>query len=134
MSKAKLSTEYAVPVDRVDEYETELTVRLIERMYRFCRQHNIRLVILDIPRVSQGGEIQSSVPPGFQEKMRANSDLFIYSKDALHEYRNVAEFHVPHGHRHISEFTHLIYGVDVARAVSKWYDSKNGNSGQAISK
>ena len=93
------------------------------RMYRFCRQNDIRLVILDIPQVSQGGEIQSSVPSALYEKMRANRDLFIYSKEALHEYRNVAEFHVPHGHHHLSEFTHLIYGVEVARALANSHKS-----------
>ena len=117
-TKASLTTEYAIPVAQVDDYQSELMGLLIERMYGFCRQNNIRLVILDIPEVSQGNELQSSVPPALYEKMRANSDLFIYSKEALHEYRNVAEFHVPHGHHHISEFTHLIYGVEVARALA----------------
>ena len=126
--KAELTTEYAIPVDRVDQYQTDLMARLIERMYGFCRQNNIRLVILDIPGVSRGNEIQSSVPPALYEKMRTNSDLFIYSKNALHEYRNVAEFHVPHGHHHISEFTHLIYGVEVARALSNSHKSNKLHS------
>jgi len=47
-----------------------------------------------------------------------NSHKFIYSTETLHEYRNIAEFHVPHGHRHISETTHLFYGVEVAKYIA----------------
>jgi len=114
---ARLTTEYAIPVDQVDEYQLELMAKLIERMYIICRQHNIRLLILDIPVVSKVGEIRSSVPAGLYETLKSNSDFFIYSRDLLNEYRNVAELHVPNGDKHISEFTHLVYGMEVARAV-----------------
>ncbi len=121
--KARLTTEYAIPVNQVNEYELELMTKLIERLYAFCQQHNVRLVILDIPIASKKGQVLSSVPPDLYETMKSNSDFFIHSKDALNKYRNVAEIHVPHGNRHISKFTHLVYGMEVVRAisgVSKW--------------
>ena len=116
--KAKLLTEYAIPVGQVDEYQLDLTAKLIERMYKFCQRHSIQFLILDIPAVSKGGQIRSSVPAGLLETLRYNSDFFIYSKEVLNKYRNVAELHVAHGDRHISEFTHLLFGMEVARAVS----------------
>lgn len=117
-AKAKLTTEYAIPVNKVDGYQLRLMEKLIERMYAFCRDHDIRLIILDVPQFSENGRIRSSVPDGLYETLNSNSDLFIYSRNALEEYRNVAELHVPHGHRHISEVTHLVYGMLIARAVS----------------
>lgn len=116
--KAKLVTEYAIPMGQVDEYQLDLTAKLIERMYEFCQRHNIKLLILDIPVVSKEAEIRSSVPAGLYETLRNNSDFFIYSKDVLDQYRNVTEFHVAHGDKHISEFTHLLFGMEVARALS----------------
>ena len=118
-AKAKLQTEYAVPTGKVNDYQLELTARLIERIYTVCRRNNIRFIILDIPRFSKQGKIRSSVPPTLVDTMRANSDQFIYSKEILHDYRDAGEFHVLHGARHISELTHRLYGVETARSLIK---------------
>ncbi len=116
-AKAALTTEYAIAVDEVDTYQTELAAKLVERMYKFCRENNIKLIVLDIPRQIKNNEIRSSVPTELKTLFQQNSDAFIDSKETLREYRNVAELHLPNGSRHISEFTHLIYGVEIARTV-----------------
>jgi hypothetical protein len=122
-ARAKIQTEYAIPVDKVSAYQSKLAGKIIERTYRFCKQNNIKLIILDLPTISKRNEIQSSVTPDLQDLMRANSDVFMYSKELLHPYRNVADFHLPHGSRHISELTHMIFGIEIARTISQWQDS-----------
>ena len=117
-AKAELTTEYAIPVDEVDDYQTRLSAELIKRMAAFCKKNGIKLVILDIPRVAENnGQVKSSVPIELLDVMQTNSDRFVYSVTALHDYRNVAQLHVPNGHRHISEFTHMVYGLDVGRWI-----------------
>ena len=118
-SEAALQTEYAIPTEQITAYKETLMVRLLERMYEFCRKRGIRLIIVDIPAPSKpGGDMfRSSVPPAMVPEFRSNSDAFISSDEALGDYRNVAEFHLPHGHRHISEFTHLMLGLAAARAI-----------------
>jgi hypothetical protein len=116
-AKANLKTEYAIPVHEIDRYQMILMEHLIERMYTFCRRNNIKLVILDIPKVAVPGQVKSSVPEELLDVFQRNSDHLVYSKEILKDYRNVASFHLPHGHRHISEFTHLVYGVEVAKYI-----------------
>ena len=125
-SEAALQTEFAIPTEQISTYKEALMVRLLERMNDFCRKRGIRLIIVDIPRraKSGGGVFRSSVPPAMVPAFRANSDAFISSDEVLGDYRNVAEFHLPHGHRHISEFTHLMLGLAVTRAILEGLDSQ----------
>lgn len=113
----EIMTEYAIPTEEVNSFKAELATKLIERMYKFCKNNNITLIILDIPLISKNGELENSVPDDMRSIMESNSDKYIYSKSTLHEYRDVAEFRVPHGQRHISEFTHTIYGLSAAQFI-----------------
>lgn len=115
-AKAKLQTEYAISIEEADDYQQELAMRLIERMYKYCEEHKILFIILDIPQRSKGREIRSSVPPTLVERMRSNSHSFIYSKEVLQGHSNVTEFHLPHG-AHISELTHFLLGVAIAKIL-----------------
>ena len=51
--------------------------------------------------------------------MRASSELFIPAESVLAPYRGLTEFHVPHGHRHISEFSHLMLGKAAAEKIAE---------------
>ena len=45
----KQVTEYAVPtIDEYSDYQTLLTAELIKRMYKFCKENDIKLIVIDI--------------------------------------------------------------------------------------
>jgi hypothetical protein len=113
-SRAELETAYAIPVGQVDEYQMALMRALLQRMARFCHENNARFIVLDIPKIMKNSSIRPSMPSELIDEIVTMSDHFVYSKDVLDRYRNVAMLHLPHGHRHISELTHLVYGVNAA--------------------
>lgn len=111
-------TEYALPTQtEFSDYETALTSMLIKRMYDFCRTNNVKLIIVDIPQVSKFGGIKSSFASTLLDTAANHSDAYVDSVSLLGDYQGVAEIHLPHGHRHISEFTHAIIGVAVAKKI-----------------
>jgi len=126
---AKLTTEYTVLVGSAEDYEMRLEGELIRRMYGFCREHDARLVILDIPQVSHGTEVYSSVPVELLSTFRLNSDALIYSREALRGCHNPADLYGRRGGGHISELTHLIYGRELARIMAAWRDSASATGG-----
>lgn len=107
-----LVTEYAIPVGKISDYQISLEAKLLECMYTFCKSNDIKLIILDIPTL-QG----SSFPPELYEIAKNNCDIFINSASELNDYSGIAEIHVPYGHRHISEFTHILLGVTIAKSI-----------------
>jgi hypothetical protein len=114
---AEAVVEYAIPTtEEKSGYEVELSVALLDRLHRFCGDRGIWLIILDIPTLS--GE--SSFPPAIKDKIHELSDGYVDSSALLAEYVNVAELHRPNGHRHISEFTHAILGVNAAGQIDSW--------------
>ena len=126
---ADLQTEYTIPVDKITDYQIQLAGRLIQRMYALCRSRQIGLIIVDIPQI-HGENFKSSVPPSLQREMAANSDVFLSSESVLGAYRGIADFFVPHGQRHISEFSHLTLGIAVSRAIlSRMEDSPERSAG-----
>ena len=111
------AVEYAIPTsEEVSGYEIDLTAALLADLHRFCMDRGIGLIILDIPQVSG----KSSLPPSLRARIGELSDGYVDSTALLADYRNVVQLHVPHGARHISEFTHAILGVDAARQITAW--------------
>ena len=130
-AKEDLEAEYAVPAEALTDYRGELVVRLVERMYVAAQQIGARLIIVDIPaRRRWAGDAPeatdydrgaanfvSSVPSTLRPAFDTNSDRFITSEDVFAEFRGIIPLHRPHGHAHITEFTHALLGVAVARAI-----------------
>ena len=105
--------EYAVATKtRHSNPEVALAVALIERMRDFCRRHGIGLIVVDIPRPAADGAIVPSlsaqVVPGVE---------LVQSGELLREFDGAAELHVGHGHRHISELTHALIGIELGRRI-----------------
>jgi hypothetical protein len=115
---APVSTfEYAVPMKAaLSEYDVALAAALIERMQRFCSERSIRFMVADIPDV-RGMRPIPSMPPALVKRLRALGIELVDGPALLAPYDGAAETHLPHGHRHISEFTHTLLGVDIARRV-----------------
>ena len=111
-------TEYAVPQkDDFSSYEIELAAELLKRLYAVSVANDIKLIIVDIPIHGHDRGISTSFPEQLRPVAEQFSHAFIPSGPLLGEYAGVAELHAPHGHRHISEFTHTLIGVAVARAI-----------------
>ena len=112
----ELTTKFAVQKGEANEYEIALTQRLLERMYKFCQNNGIRLVVLDIPQVDKDS-FKTSIPPQLNEIIKDNSDIFIPSDKSLNDVHGITKIFVPRGHRHISEFTHSQLGIAVAEEI-----------------
>jgi hypothetical protein len=110
--------EYAVPTSATfSAYQIALAAALIERMHRFCMDHGIRFIVVDIPRSPAPYRYNSSLPPALLERLAAVRVEYISSQVLLEKFEGVAEIHIPHGHRHISEFTHTLIGTEIGRRI-----------------
>jgi hypothetical protein len=118
-ARKELATELAVTTGETSDYEKRLTARLIERMYRLCKDHGIVFILLDIPLYGGPGEFGSSIPSDLLDAFERTNHALIHSEDVLSPYRHVAEFHLPHGQHHISEVSHMLLGVAVAQSIER---------------
>jgi hypothetical protein len=115
----EIATELAVATGEADDYEKRLVARLIERMYRLCKDRGIVFILLDVPQYSGPGEFRSSIPSDLIGELKRNADALIQSEEVLSTYRHLAEFHLPNGQHHISELSHMLLGVAVAQAIEQ---------------
>ncbi|HEX6114133.1 MAG TPA: GDSL-type esterase/lipase family protein [Geminicoccaceae bacterium] len=109
--------ELAVATAQADNYQKQLAEQLLKRMYLLCQENDVLFIVLDIPEPSETAQFASSIPEDLVDAFDRYSDALIQSEEALARYRGVAEFHVPHGQRHISEMSHMLLGVEVAETV-----------------
>jgi hypothetical protein len=112
------SFEHVLPTaSEVSREQAALSVALIDRMGRFCKERGIRLVVVDIPIRTKQARIASSFRPPLRSQMDASGIDYIDSRSSLGIYDGVAELFVPHGHHHISEFTHTILAVAIGQRL-----------------
>jgi hypothetical protein len=98
--------------------EIDLAVALLERMHRFCTERGSRLIVVDIPAMPGPHRFESSIPERMRQQLAASNIEVIESRALLGEYDGAAEFHVPHGHNHISELTHAMIGVRLGEKIA----------------
>lgn len=115
-AQASVGTETAVGSAIHADYPQTLTLQLLQRLHRACRDRGIPLVLLDIPWVAED-RFGPSVPPDLRALFEAASDYYINGTALLQDYAGLAELHVRHGQRHISEFSHLILGSEIGRRL-----------------
>jgi len=121
-SKYDITTHYAIRTqEHYSEYEKNLTRNILSRMYSFCRQRNIHLIIIDIPEC----DMRSAIPTDMLCDFRDCSDALFYSQDMLLDYKKLNTTHVPHGQRHISSETHQLFGKKIAEYVIKHNNLKS---------
>ena len=111
---AEAQFEYAVAKKAAySEDELALAAALIERMAAFCQAHAIRFIVVDIPRTSGPYRIADSLPEGLLPGIEVVS-----SRELLAPFDGAVELHRPHGHQHISEFTHALIGAELGRRIA----------------
>jgi hypothetical protein len=113
--RKKLTTEYAIRVSEVDQYERELAVALIERMKAVTHAAGIRLVVVEIPSVDLSGRRRPSVPDDLVPAISSACDVYVPASAYLAGVKTV---HV-HGLHHISEETHARIAEVLDRIVSE---------------
>ncbi|MCB9653972.1 MAG: hypothetical protein H6729_07595 [Deltaproteobacteria bacterium] len=121
-SENAIATEYSIPTEEVGDYKRALAEVLFERLHAVCGAHKIPLIVLDIPSMDYGDREKafiSSIPPDFEEDLRKAADALILSDDVLGRYRGLTDIHLPYGHNHISEFSHLMLGLRVTDEILK---------------
>jgi lysophospholipase L1-like esterase len=110
--------EFAIATrDEHPPYAVALAVALIERMQRFCSERGIRLVLVDIPQPGGPYRLRSSLPEATVKQLHEAQIELIHSRTLLGEVDGAAELHRTRGHRHISEFTHTLIGVELGRRI-----------------
>jgi hypothetical protein len=115
---AQAGIEYAVANgEKLSLYEIELAAALLTRMHLFCKSRQFRFMVVDIPRKPARYRFASSFPPQLLAKLRQAGIEYIASESILSAYDAAAEFHLPHGHYHISEFTHAVIAAEIGRRL-----------------
>jgi lysophospholipase L1-like esterase len=107
-AKKELTTEYAVRVSDISEYEKRLVVRLLQQMHAAAQAANIPFIIVEIPSPVSDGDPrawQPSVPDDLVAVMTSSCDVYVPARAYLADTRKGGVF-VPHGQRHINEQTH----------------------------
>jgi hypothetical protein len=118
---ANRATEYAVPTKQeFSQHQTALGLALLKRMGDFCHEHQAKFIILDIPRMEGQRDFASSFPTSVLPSVKPLADGYIDSPALLADYQRVVEVHRPHGHRHISDFTHAVLGVAAAKKIEQF--------------
>jgi len=103
-------------------YQYDLTVALLQRMHAFCRQHGAKLIIVEIPQDEKAGF--SSIPSELREPFRQNCDVLLDSELVNGDYRGLMQLSMPHGHHHITKGTHMLIGIQIAKAMERsWGDA-----------
>jgi hypothetical protein len=93
-------------------YEVALAVALIERMQKFCRDRGMRLIVVDIPRETGRYGITESISAGL-----LGDAEYVGGGALFGEVGGVAETLVANGHRHISELSHALIGLELGRRI-----------------
>jgi hypothetical protein len=110
--------EYAVPTTTAHSaYAIALTEALIIRMQRFCDNQQIRLLVIDIPTRTGQYRSSSSLPEAMRMSLASGAVEIIGAESLLKDFNGSVTMHVPHGARHISEFTHALIGAEVGRRI-----------------
>jgi hypothetical protein len=107
--------EYAVATKSAHSpYELALAAALVERMREFCETKGIRLIVVDIPRPKDAYGVVASLPPGLLKQVE-----LVNASELVADFDGAARLHVANGHRHISELTHAMLGVELGKRILK---------------
>lgn len=121
VAKKEITTEYAVQVSKVSDYEERLVLALLRQMHTLARSANIPFIIVEIPSPTSSADPRSwqpSVPDDLVSGVAANCDIYLPASAYLADARKGNIF-VPHGQRHISEQTHAKIAAELDRVLNE---------------
>ena len=103
-SRNKITTQYAIRVSGVDDYEKALALALLRRMKAITAAAHIPLIVVEIPETAST-DWAPSFPRDMKDDVTKLSDAYLPARTYLAGIP-AGEVHVPHGHHHITELTH----------------------------
>ncbi|MBL7996060.1 SGNH/GDSL hydrolase family protein [bacterium] len=107
---------YAIAVNRTrTQKELQLTTKLLERLFNSAREHGVRIIFVDIPQ----DDLENSLDRSMGPFVESNVDVYITGSKLVEPFKLHIDTHAPHGHRHISEFTHMVIGLEIAKAINR---------------
>lgn len=98
--------EYVGPTGEATPAQDALTVGLIKRMGQLGRENGILTILVDIPVPGPGNGVKTAFTTAVREAAAAHFDYVLASDEILGAKPSSQAAHVPHGHRHINEYTH----------------------------
>ena len=119
-ARAAIPVESAVATRAADEHETRLTAALLARLGSYCRSQGIKSLVLDLPQTDERVVARASLNPAARAAAQQHCDGVLAYEPLLEAYAGVAELHVAHGQRHITEFTHTLLGVAAGQRLLAW--------------
>jgi hypothetical protein len=118
-ARENLTTEYAVRVSEVNDYEGNLAIALLRRIRAVANSADVPLIVVEIPSIAPDTSEAAwlpSVPSDLVPAMTASCDAYIPASAYLTDARK-GSVQVPHGQRHISEQTHAKIAAIVERTL-----------------
>jgi hypothetical protein len=113
--EAARETEFTAPTS-INEYKVDLTLALLQRLYAFCKSHDVMLIILDVPVRSKPAFLPS-VPTDLQSAFRESSDVLILSEEIFKPYIGLTSLHGLDGTGHPNAFSNVILGTAVGQKI-----------------
>lgn len=110
-ARAAVPVESAVATRAADEHESRLAAALLARLGEFCRSRGIKSLVLDLPQTDERLVARASLNAVAHAAAERHCDGVLAYAALLQPYAGVADLHVAHGQRHITEFTHALLGV-----------------------
>lgn len=118
--------ELAIATRRTySEYEIRLAARLIRRMSGFCRNRGIGFIIADLPRYDTQS---SSFPREMRDEMKSLCDAYVGSDSLVADWFGAMELHRLHGHHHITEAVHAVYGIAIGKSAEQYMKARQLSS------
>ena len=120
-NKKKSEPDYALPTKKTfNNYEIRLAHKLIREIYSVVKANNSKLILVDIPFPEGLKGAQSSMKNEFKELLEEGLDYdYLVTSDWTEQFEGGSVLHVPHGHRHISSFSHQVIGSKIGEVISK---------------
>lgn len=116
----------AATEEEVTDYKADLTVALLKRIHQVCRENGAKFIIVEIPQNPTAAG--PTFLTGLRDRLKESCDRLIDGEEALGDFLLSTGMHVPHGQKHINEFTHALLGVRVGNEIIALEGEKHSRS------
>lgn len=99
------------------QYQEKLTAALLQRMGQTCRNHGIKLIVVEIPNRTGPASFEPSLPPALREVAVASADTVLWSTNLFGNLPDRSVIFRPHGQWHLTEKAHSLIGEALAGLI-----------------
>lgn len=105
------------PRDSMDDYQSKLACRLVERLHQVSFNHQALFILLEIPKVERT-QVSHSWPAKVCSP-ESVSDVFVDGLALLQREAPNDTWYQPHGHRHWTPVSHAVAGRHLAELIAR---------------